>query len=98
MAEMDENMKKGILSFFDSTINDVKLTDENAQTNLTRLGIEPNLETVLAYIFGVFTGISSSASIITYGEPRVVDVEGTLKLLEDRAWILREAILRSRYQ
>jgi len=98
MAELDEELLTGILGFFDRTINDVKLADENAHTNLTRLGIEPNLETVLAYIFGIFIGISSSASILKYGEDRVVDAEGTLKFLEDRAWILREAILRSRYQ
>ena len=98
MDEMDEDIKKGILVFFDSIINDIKLADEETQTKLTRLGIEPNLEIVLAYISGVLMGISSSASILRYGEDRAVDSEGTLKFLEDRAWILRDAILRSRYQ
>lgn len=98
MSEMDEDIRKGILDLFDRTINDIKSTDEGAQMYLIRMGIEPTLENVLAYLTGIFVGGAGMVSIVKHNEMRAEDMQGTSVFMEERAWILREALLRSRNQ
>lgn len=95
---MDDEVARVIRRLFDGIISDAGSTDQETQNTLLRLGIEPSLEIVLAYLSGFLIGGTFWFSIEKFNEVRAEDKEGIMMYLEKRAWLLREAILRARNQ
>ena len=95
---MDETIKDAIIAFIDNFVVNIEDYNDKLKNRIIRMGIEPTLETMLAHLGGHILGITSVRSSSLYGKTRDVDMNGALDELEKRAWIIREALLKSRFK
>jgi len=96
MSGLDENIKNQFIKWFETIMADSKKMEAEARERLIETGIEPNLDTVLAFLAGVCMGSAHMHSQEKYGDARRQDIQGVWRLWCERAWIMREAMLRTR--
>jgi len=94
MTASDPEIYRWLSDQKEHQILDAKSSVEKVKGILSRAGIKPNLETVLAYWAGIHVGAMWVDSIYKRGEPDRFDFEGIHEDLRDDASIMRREYLK----
>lgn len=94
---MDEKVRRIIESNIDTFLKYPKETEKGIKEYLKKQGIEPNLETILAYLTGMMFGLIEGHYRTLYGRGQTRDEEkDVLDILKRRAMELRYSFIETR--
>jgi len=98
MSGLDKNIRSLLEQSVDNFISDAHEMETQARDRILKLGIEPNLETVLSYLCGLLMGLVVTKSVEKHGSLRKQDEHGATELLKRRAWELRQVFINTRVE
>ena len=96
---LDRDIRLRIEESIDELIKDPKESYEGMAEDLAEMGIQPNLETTLAFITGFIYGLAEGRNIMKRG--RVLNAsekEELFDLLRRRSWELRQEFVKVFYR
>ena len=97
MVNLDPSVRIFIEREIDSILKDLQNIEQNSRLALQELGIEPILETVLSFIFGMILGRTNDVYQIKYKRNLTSEeFQALLPLLKRRAHELKEAFIKTR--
>ena len=97
MSEFDEKLRILLEKHIDDVLEDPEVYEEVFKKSLMIMGIEPNLETILAHSTGIIMGRLLTRSRMTAREMNQAKiVQDAWIILRRRAYEMREAFLSTR--
>ena len=97
MDGLDDTIRLALEKTIDRHINDPKSIEKELSSILIIQGIEPNLETNLSFLFGIFYGMTISYYASKYSRYMYeAETSNFLEIIKIRSWELRQAIMRTR--
>ena len=96
---MDDDIKKIILKNIDNVLEDPKYFEKGYCQNISKIGIEPTLETVLSYFSGLLLGTLIGYNMYRYNRATNEEEIGEFhELMKRYTGTLRETFLQTRLE
>jgi len=96
---LDDEARLAVEKIVDALLKNPKEYLERFLSGLRGVGIQPSLETVLAFITGMLCGTSGGIYVQKYGRSMTKDeLNELIDLLERRAWELRQEFVKVFYR